>query len=67
METKQMTDPREIRSLAARMEAKGATVTLTNDADGYLARVQIEGAKGIGPFPMPLISAAERMREWLSA
>ncbi len=62
-----MTDPREIRTLAARIEAQGGSVALRSDSDGYLDTVQITGARGIGPHAMGLVHAAEVMRAWLAA
>jgi len=60
-----MTTDREIRSLAARMEERGAQVTIATDREGYIDSVQISGAAKIGPHPMGPLGAAERMREWL--
>ncbi len=61
-----MTSDREVRQLAARVEARGARVTITTDRAGYIDTVQVSGARGIGPHPMGLIGAAERMREFLA-
>lgn len=60
-----MIDRKELEQLAARMRLRGALVTVTNDRDGHVAQIRISGAKGIGPFPMSPLSAAERMREFL--
>ena len=62
-----MTDRKELEALAARMEAKGATITFKTGSDGWISSVQIENAKRIGSHPMSPVSAAERMREWLAA
>lgn len=61
-----MTDRKELESLMGRMEAHGAIVrrVVINDR---LEGIQIANAKGIGSHLMALISAAERMREWLAA
>lgn len=61
-----MTDRKELEKLAGEMRKRGATVTIDHDRDGYISDITIAGAKGIGPHPMPPISAAERMREFLS-
>lgn len=59
-----MTDQGEIEALADAMEDRGAIVRLIR-INGLIQAVQIVRAKGIGPHPMSLISATERMREWL--
>lgn len=61
-----MTDDKEIRLLVCRMRLAGAAVIVATDREGYVDSVQISGAKGIGPYPMGPIGAAERMREWLA-
>ncbi|MDO8357295.1 MAG: hypothetical protein Q7U76_12970 [Nitrospirota bacterium] len=60
-----MTDRKELEGLAGAMRLKGATVTIDHDGEGYIHRITIAGAKGIGPLPMTPISSAERMREFL--
>lgn len=57
-----MTDEKELRALIARAEAKGATVTVTRDAQGHINTIQVAGVAGIGPHPMGPIGAAEAMR-----
>jgi hypothetical protein len=68
-----MTDQKEIRSLIARAEAKGAVVTVKIDQSALetegreiIEEVQVVGLKGVGRYPMSLISAAERLREALA-
>lgn len=61
-----MTDRKEIERLAGDMRKIGAVVTIIHDRDGYIDRVTIAGAKGIGPHPMSPLAAAERMRDFLS-
>lgn len=61
-----MTDDRELRTLARRMEERGASVTFYRDPEGRIDRLSITCAPGIGPHAMSPLSAAERMREWLA-
>jgi hypothetical protein len=61
-----MTNTAELNSLIAKMSNNGCDVTCTRDAEGRYTEIAISGAKGIGPFPMSPISAAERMREFLA-
>ena len=68
-----MTSQKEIRDLIARAEARGAVVTVQIDEGAFeeegreiIEVVQVCGLKGIGPHPMSLISAAERLREALA-
>ena len=53
-----MTDRKELTALIATAEAKGAKIEWNDET------VQVSNAKGIGPFPMGWIAAAERLREW---
>ena len=69
-----MTSQKEIRNLIARAEAKGAVVTvqideaaLESEGREIIKTVHVLGLKGVGPHPMSLISAAERLREALAA
>ena len=57
-----MTNNEELKKLIAAVTAKGANVHLTH-YDDEISSVQILGMKGVGPFPMPVVQAAERMRE----
>jgi hypothetical protein len=65
-----MTDNKELIELISQVEryTKGVvTVTYDNNAMSEQGRtiidtVQITGVKGVGPFPMSPIAAAERMR-----
>lgn len=59
-----MTDRRELTLLAERMQQHGANVVF-GYIDGRMVNVRITGAAGVGTHVMPLLSAAERMREWL--
>lgn len=58
-----MTDRKEIMELKEKIEGLGGTVTITNDAEGWIDSVKIEGIKGVGPCAMNPVYAAERMRE----
>lgn len=60
-----MTDREDLEKLAARMAERGANVVF-GYIDGRMLTARITGAAGIGTHVMPLLSAAERMREWLS-
>jgi hypothetical protein len=64
-----MTDTKELLSLIAKAEARGAVVTIQYDERALveegrkiIEQVQVLGLEGIGPHPMSLISAAERLR-----
>lgn len=70
-----MTSDKEIEALALRARHLGATVTITRTReieDGRptgrnpIDTVQVAGLKGVGPFPMSPIAAAERLREVLA-
>ncbi|ONC41678.1 hypothetical protein AQ914_18500 [Burkholderia pseudomallei] len=65
-----MTDMRELLELVERARNAGAEVDLTYDAHAWseegrsiISTVRVHGVAGIGPYPMPAISAAERLRE----
>jgi len=58
-----MTDRKEIMELKGKIEAMGGQVTITEDAEGWIDTVKIEGVKGVGPCAMNPVYAAERMRE----
>lgn len=69
-----MTNTDEILALADRMAKAGASVLIEFDAHARTTEgrmivntVQITDAKGIGPYPMSPIGAAERMRAFLAA
>lgn len=62
-----MTDRKDLEALKVRMEAKGAAVAFRIDGAGHIAGVTIRNARRIGPHEMAPLSAAERMRDWLSA
>lgn len=64
------TNSNEIAQLIRKAEAMGATVITELDLDSLLDEgravintVQISGLKGCGPFSMPVVAAAERLRE----
>lgn len=68
-----MTDMRELRALMERARKAGAQVDLTYDARAWgdegraiISTVRVQGMAGIGPYPMPAICAAERLREALA-
>lgn len=68
-----MTDTRELRALVERARKAGAQVDLTYDARArsdegraIISTVRVQGMAGIGPYPMPAICAAERLREALA-
>ena len=58
-----MTDRKELESLKSRAASRGVVVEIDDTEEGGI-EVRVRGAKGIGPFPMPPIRAAERLREW---
>lgn len=65
-----MTSNEEILELITRARAMGATVNVTHDQVARLTEgrsvidtVQVLGLKGCGPFAMPALDAAERLRE----
>lgn len=64
------TDNQELELLIRLIEDKGGIVTVTyepNDEGRKLfGTIQISGIKGIGPYPMAPIAAAERMRAVLA-
>ena len=66
-----MTNDAEIEALAERARKMGAAVTILRKPefeDGRptgrnpIESVQVAGLKGVGPFPMSPIAAAERLR-----
>lgn len=64
------THNKELKVLISRAETMGATVEIGYEMDALIGEgrsiicdVQISGLKGCGPFPMPAIAAAERLRE----
>ena len=59
-----MTDRKDLLELAGRMRQRGATVVF-GYIDDRMTFARITGAKGIGTQTMSLLSAAERMRQWL--
>jgi hypothetical protein len=68
-----MTDMRELRALVERARKAGAQIDLTYDARArsdegraIISTVRVQGMAGIGPYPMPAICAAERLREALA-
>lgn len=60
------TDTRELELLIRRVKDKGGVVTVTYEANDegrtLFDTIQITGMKGIGPYPMTPIAAAEAMR-----
>lgn len=60
-----MTDQNELDRLISRMRTAGATVDVSTDSQGHYRSIKIFGIKGIGPFPMAPIAAAEHMRDFL--
>ena len=57
-----------IRELIARAEALGAHIVTTSDEEArrlegrdLIASVQVFGLPGLGPHPMPVLSAVERL------
>lgn len=67
-----MTDDKEIEALVAKARAMGATVTILRQLEREAGRltgrnpiqtVQVAGLKGVGPYPMSPIAAAERLRK----
>jgi len=65
-----ITDTKELLTLIAKAEARGAVVGVQYDETAFveegrkiITRVQVLGLKGIGPYPMDALSAAERLRE----
>lgn len=63
-----MTNTNELNVLIAKARDNGATVLVSYDLEAELEgrqiiqTVQVVGIKGCGPFPMPAITAAERLR-----
>lgn len=57
-----MTDTKELSSLIECIRSMGANVDVQYDVEGYIDTVQISGVKGVGPYPMSPIAAAECMR-----
>jgi hypothetical protein len=69
-----MTNNKELHALVTRACDAGANVLVTYDhaariSEGrkIIATVQVQGVKGIGPYPMPAIRAAERLRDVFGA
>ncbi|WP_434598583.1 hypothetical protein M1D58_27370 (plasmid) [Pseudomonas sp. R4-76] len=61
---------KELKTLISKAESMGATVqigydmnVLISEGRSIISDVQISNLKGCGPFPMPAITAAERLRE----
>lgn len=61
---------KELRALISKAEAMGATVKVGYDLDALISEgrsiisdLQVSGLKGCGPFPMPALAAAERLRD----
>lgn len=68
-----MVSEKELRTLIAKAEAKGAHIVVTHDQKIHaeegrtlIASVQISGVQGFGPSAMNPIDAAERLREFLA-
>jgi hypothetical protein len=64
-----MTCTKELRALIDQAAKRGATVrveycphALINEGRLIHDTVQVSGLKGCGPFPMPALAAAERLR-----
>lgn len=68
-----MTSTQELRALIAKAEARGATITVTKcawaelEGRDVIESVQVAGLRGVGPFPMGAVAAAERLRQVLAA
>ena len=67
-----MTDNKELIELIRKIKVIGGNVTVTYDNEALqnegrqiIDTVQISGVKGIGPYPMSAIGAAESMRRAL--
>lgn len=65
-----MTSNEELQKLVKRAREAGATVIVTHDAKALaeegrqiISSVKVIGMKGCGPYPMPALAAAERLRE----
>lgn len=66
-----MTSTEELNSLIEAARNNGAVILVTYDADArmfegrdIIETVQVVGGvKGVGPYPMPAITAAERLRQ----
>lgn len=61
---------KELHALISKAEARGATVqvdydmnALVSEGRSIICAIQVFGLKGCGPYPMPAITAAERLRE----
>lgn len=68
-----MTNTAELLSLIHQARALGADAFITWDSEAkrtegrdIIVRVTVTGAKGIGPYPMAPIAAAERLREFVA-
>lgn len=68
-----MTSEKEIYALIERARLAGAVVTVTHgddanahDSRGFVSSVTVTGMRGVGPFPMPPLCAAERLRDALA-
>jgi len=64
-----MTDTQEIRALIDKAAQAGARVRVEFDSEAMINEgrliidtVQVSGLAGVGPNPMPAVSAAERLR-----
>lgn len=67
-----MTNNAEVHSLIARAVLRGASVTYSYDQDlleregrTVIDTVQVSGLAGVGPYPMPVLAAAEALRRVL--
>lgn len=64
-----MTSNEELKGLIKKAESLGAHVDVEYDmlamgceGRALIVSVQVTGLSGIGPFPMPALAAAERLR-----
>jgi hypothetical protein len=64
-----MTTFNEIRQLVEAARERGAVINFCGmDDDGQATLVEVaSGIPGCGPFPMPLIAAAEKLRAFVAA
>lgn len=68
-----MVDNHELVTLIHRAREAGAIVHVDYDYAAFkeegrrlVSRVQVHGARGVGPFPMAPIAAAEALRRFLA-
>jgi hypothetical protein len=71
---KDMTSEKELRELVEKARCMGALVEVAHDAHAtategrqVIDMVRVVGVKGIGPFPMPAIAAAEALRQFVNS